>query len=38
MATPPDAPTEVPIEIYVDADACPVKASSGNRPVRYFCC
>jgi uncharacterized protein YaiI (UPF0178 family) len=35
MATPPDAPTEVPIEIYVDADACPVKEEIYRVAGRY---
>jgi uncharacterized protein len=35
MATPPDAPTEVPIEIYVDADACPVKEEICRVAGRY---
>jgi uncharacterized protein YaiI (UPF0178 family) len=35
MATPPGAPTEAPIEIYVDADACPVKEEIYRVAGRY---
>jgi hypothetical protein len=35
MSPPPKAPTQTPIEIYVDADACPVKEEIYRVAGRY---